>query len=67
MDRMQAIAKALPFKDLSHIQLRPEQFVEYLTTELPFELVETKRVGKPAEGFDRPMLAFRKSRPNSNK
>lgn len=58
---LQAIAKALPYKDLTHIQLRPEQFVEYLTSELRFKLVETKRVGAPAEGFDRPILALCKT------
>lgn len=58
---MQAIAQALPYKDLTHIKLRPEQFADHLAAELGFTLVETKRVGKPSEGFDRPILVFCKS------
>jgi len=50
-------------KNIKEIQLRPEKFQEYLTTELKFTLERTLQnpeKAKETSGFDRPILLLRK-------
>lgn len=48
---LRAIARALPSKDLTHIKLRPEQFVDHLTIKLGFILDEVSVVVKLQKGL----------------
>ena len=57
---MQETLAALPYKDLSMFQLRPDGFKKYLTEQLGFNLLAERQVGSAAKGFDRPLLIFEK-------
>jgi hypothetical protein len=57
---LQATLAELPFKDLSAFELRPQHFGEHLTQNLGFELFAERHIGNAAQGFNRPLLVFRK-------
>lgn len=57
---MQAIAPVLPFKDCSHISIRPTMFVDVLTQKFGLELVGRRQVSTATGGFDRPLMILRK-------
>jgi 7SK snRNA methylphosphate capping enzyme len=60
--------QAAPFVDLEQLKLRPEQFAEFLTQRVGFELVQqlnavSEAAGADAvsvKGFDRPIIVLRK-------
>ena len=45
---------------LDTLELRPETFSEYLTSQLGMEIFHLLNVGDSMQGFDRPMYVFRK-------
>lgn len=57
---VQDIAPSLPFKDCSHIRIRPTMFVDVLTNKFGFELMDRRQVSSAATGFDRPLIILRK-------
>lgn len=60
--------QAAPFVNLEQLKLRPEQYAEFLTQRVGFELVQqlsavSEAAGAEAvsvKGFDRPILVLRK-------
>lgn len=60
--QVQETLAALPFKNLSQFELRPEMFSDYLVKTHNFKLLHELNVGEQsaAKGFDRPLLVFQK-------
>lgn len=58
--RPQAKASGAVHHALETLQLRPENFPQYLAQEIGFELLQQLEVGTSTTGFGRPLYVFRK-------